>query len=164
MSFDDVFRIMDESFPDNEMRSYHDQKKLLQNKRYQIYKEYDKTGDLIGFLAYWVLDNCVFFEHLAVQEQYRSHGLGKKILLKNLENIDVPVFLEVELPKNDMAKRRISFYERLGFKLNDFFYEQPSLRENEKPQQLLIMSYPEAFLEDAFEKFKKEIYTNVYNN
>ena len=47
-------------------------------------------------------------------------------------------------------------------KLNDFYYEQPALRKNEKPQQLLIMSYPEPISGQGFTDYKKEIYSNVY--
>ncbi len=163
MSFDEIFKIMDEAFPDSEMRSYDNQKKLLQNNRYHMYREYDETGAIIGFLAYWALNSCTFFEHLAVHSQVRGKGIGKSIISKKLNDVKLPVFLEVELPETDTAKRRIAFYERLGFKLNNFFYEQPALREHETSQQLLIMSYPDAVSDEEFAKYKKEIYNNVYS-
>ena len=162
MNFDEIFKIMDDAFPDSEMRTYEGQKMLLQNEKYHIYEELDKAGSLVGFLAYWTLDGCVFFEHLAVSSACRGQGIGKSILLKNINDIKLPIFLEVEPPETDIAKRRIAFYERLGFFLNDFYYEQPPLRENQLAQRLLIMSYPEPISAEKFAKYKKEIYTNVY--
>lgn len=161
MNFDEIFKIMDEAFPDSEMRAYECQKRLLQNEKYHIYEELD-DGRLVGFLAYWTLNGCVFFEHLAVSSACRGQGIGKNILLKNIKDIKLPIFLEVEPPETDIAKRRIAFYERLGFCLNDFYYEQPPLRKNQTVQQLLIMSYPAPISTEEFAKYKKEIYTNVY--
>lgn len=162
MNFDEVYKIMDEAFPDSEMRTYNDQRELLKNEKYHIYEEHDEKGNLVGFLAYWKLDNCTFFEHLAVSSKLRGKGLGKNIILKNIKNVKLPIFFEVELPTTVNAKRRIAFYERLGCHLNNFYYEQPPLRKNEKVQQLLIMSYPNPISDKAFAKYKKEIYTNVY--
>ncbi len=163
MDFDAIFKIMDESFPDSEMRTYEGQKKLLENEKYHIHEEFDENGALVGFLAYWKLANCVFFEHLAVSSACRGHGIGKNILLRNMKNAKLPIFLEVEPPETDVAKRRIAFYERLGFHLNDFYYEQPPLRKNQLAQRLLIMSNPKPISAEKFAKYKKEIYTNVYN-
>ena len=163
MNFEAIFKIMDEAFPDGEMRTYKGQKKLLENEKYHIHEELDEYGDLVGFLAYWTLDSCVFFEHLAVSSKLRGQGIGKNILLKNIKDARLPIFLEVEPPETELAKRRIAFYERLGFCLNDFYYEQPPLRGNQTAQKLLIMSYPEPIAAEKFAKYKKEIYTNVYN-
>ena len=163
MNFDAIFKIMDEAFPDSEMRTYEGQKMLLKNEKYSIHEEFDENGAIVGFLAYWMLDSCVFFEHLAVSSKLRGQGIGKNILLKNIKGAKLPIFLEVEPPETDLAKRRIAFYEKLGFHLSDFYYEQPPLRENQLAQRLLIMSYPEPIAAEKFAKYKKEIYTNVYN-
>lgn len=163
MNFDEIFEIMDEAFPNNEMRTYEAQKKLLDNDKYNIYVQKNETGSIIGFLAYWNLKNCTFFEHLAVSKKFRGNGVGKKIILENIKNVKKPIFFEVELPNNDIAQRRINFYKRLGCKLNEFYYEQPALRQDEKPQQLLIMSYPNHINEQCFVDYKKEIYNTVYH-
>lgn len=162
MDFDKVFEIMDEAFPNNEMRTYEDQKKLLDNDKYNIYAHYDENNEIIGFLAYWNLNNCVFLEHLAVSKNLRGKGTGAKIILDHIKNSTLPVFLEAEPPITDIAKRRINFYKRLGFHLNEFYYEQPSLRKNENAQRLMIMSYPDAISEEDFIKYKNEIYRDVY--
>ncbi len=162
MNFDEIFEIMDEAFPNSEMRTYEEQKKLLDNDKYNIYVKKNESGLVVGFLAYWTLESCTFFEHLAVSKKFRGNGIGKQIILENAENFKKPIFFEIEPPNTEIAKRRIDFYKRLGFKLNNFYYEQPALRKNEKPQQLLIMSYPEPISEQNFVEYKKEIYSNVY--
>lgn len=165
MNFDEIFKIMDESFPNSEIRTYEEQKKLLNNDKYNIYIENDNSGAIVGFLAYWILKNCIFFEHLAVSKNSRGKGIGTKIIefnLKNLKNIREFIFLEVEPPISEISKKRINFYKRLGFNLNKFFYEQPSLRKTEKSQHLLIMSYPTLIDEKTFIDYKREIYDNIY--
>ena len=41
MDFDRIFEIMDSSFPNSEMRTYKEQKKLLDNELYHINIEVD---------------------------------------------------------------------------------------------------------------------------
>ncbi len=165
MNFDEIFKIMDESFPNNEMRTYEGQKNLLNNDKYHVSVENNNNGALVGFLAYWILKNCVFFEHLAVSKNFRGKGIGTKIIknnLKNLKDIKKFIFLEVEPPDSEISKKRINFYKRLGFNLNKFYYEQPPLRKTEKAQHLLIMSYPTLIDEKTFVDYKREIYDNIY--
>ena len=47
-----------------------------------------------------------------------------------LNHMEKTVFLEVEEPGTDLARRRIGFYERAGFCLNDFDYIQPDLQQD----------------------------------
>ena len=162
MNFDEIFQIMAEAFPSSEIRTYEGQKKLLENDRYHMDIKYAEDGTIIGFLAYWDLPSCTFFEHLAVAKNFRGQGIGKQIILEKAKNVKMPVFFEVELPNSEIAQRRINFYKRIGFILNDFHYEQPALRPNESPQPLLIMSYPDPIDEQNFIKYKREIYNNVY--
>jgi hypothetical protein len=52
------------------------------------------------------------------------------------------MLLEVEPGEDEISRRRILFYERLGMKLCPFDYKQPPYRKNEKPFPMLIMSFP----------------------
>lgn len=47
MNFDEIFEIMDESFPNNEMRTYEAQKKLLDKDKYNIYVKKNETGSIL---------------------------------------------------------------------------------------------------------------------
>ena len=72
------------------------------------------------------------------------------------------IFLEVELPENDTSIRRIEFYERLGFYLNDFYYLQPPMQKQHDCLQLKVMSYPESINQEEFINFKDRVYREVY--
>lgn len=162
MNFDEIFQIMAEAFPSSEIRTYEGQKKLLENDRYHMDIKYAEDGTIIGFLAYWDLPSCTFFEHLAVAKNFRGRGLYRQLLFENIEKFKKPFIFEVEIPETKKAQQRINFYKRMGLFLNDFHYEQPALRPNESPQPLLIMSYPDTIDEQNFIKYKREIYNNVY--
>lgn len=156
--FETIYEIMDFSFPNTEMRSKDNQKKLFNNEKYNVVMDENKKG----FIAYWNFDQFIFLEHFAVSFSARGEGHGEKMLKAFMQELKLPSFLEVEPPENEITKRRISFYERMGFKLNDFQYAQPSMRENEPSIELKIMSYKESIPESLFNKYKIKLYNEVY--
>ncbi|WP_299432328.1 GNAT family N-acetyltransferase [uncultured Maribacter sp.] len=83
-----------------------------------------------------------YVDHFATSTQQRNKGFGKLILENFIEASNKPILLEVELPNSSINKRRIKFYERIGFKLNQHYYEVPASKKGQKPLQLLLMSYP----------------------
>lgn len=70
--FDEIFTIMEASFPVSEIRTYSGQKALLDNPHYRIYTEQDEGGRLIAFLAAWEFLELRFVEHIAVSPDVRS--------------------------------------------------------------------------------------------
>ena len=161
-NFDEVFAIMDEAFPNHEMRTYEGQQKLLRNERYHLITKENEQNKLLAFMAVWEFDAFCFIEHLAVNRMARGKGIGGELIKEYLHSCKKPVVLEVEPPENEVAARRIAFYRRLGFKLNVFHYEQPPLRKESSWCTLLIMSYPYAVDEKEFAPFKQEIYRYAY--
>ena len=94
-----------------------------------------------------------------------SAGTGKKMILAAAEEarkIGKAFCLEVEPPTEEMAKRRIEFYKRIGFVLNEYPYMQPSLGEGKNPIPLMIMSYKEPLTKESFENIRKVLYREVY--
>lgn len=161
-NFNAVFSLMQRSFPKNEYRSYENQKKLLENKHYKIIPYFGGDNELLGFAAVWEFEFFKFVEHIAVSEKCRGMGIGSKIMRDIIEKSDVDIILEIEPPNDEMSKKRLHFYEKLGFKCNDFGYFQLPLNKNDKPIPLKILSYPQAINEEKFKKIKKIIYSNVY--
>lgn len=161
--FDSIYRIMEDSFPSSEMRTYDGQKLLLNNDFYHINVQTDDNGAVIGFLAYWDLSNCIFIEHLAVDKKSRGKGIGGKLVDQIFKESKKDIFFEVEPPVDEISHRRVKFYQKKGAHLNEFYYEQPALRETERAQRLMIMSYPNPIDGDSFKKYKEEIYEHVYN-
>jgi len=162
--FESFFRLLSEAFPSIERRSYEDQKKLLCDNSYNIIMDNDNDEDenITAFIANWEFDNFSFIEHFAVDRKMRGNGMGTSMLKDYLKRCNKPIFLEVELPKNDISIRRIEFYKRLGFHLNNFEYLQPPLQKQHDFLPLKVMSYPQSVDEQEFINFKNKVYEKVY--
>ena len=159
--FAEIFSILSRSFPREEYRTEEGQRALFAQPEYRVYG-YREDGVLLGILAAWELKNVRFCEHLAVAPEARNRGVGRKLLSRYLAQEERPMVLEVEYPDNDLARRRIGFYQRLGLHLNRFPYLQMPLRAGDEPLPLYIMSYPVPVGQEAFRPWKKEIYGRVY--
>lgn len=157
--FDRIFSIMEQSFPEDERRPYREQKALLDNFSYAIYI----TPSQDGFIATWEFEEFVFVEHFAVNPEHRNTGLGSKMLSEFLSMQEKIVCLEVELPNVELAKRRISFYERNGFFLNEYDYFQPPISKGKQIVPLMIMTSKGKVGQDTFEKIRNILYKEVYN-
>lgn len=159
--FDSFFNILDNSFPKSEKRDYPSQKNLLSISNYRpfVFKEND---EVLALMAVWEFDDFIYVEHLAVDSKLRGKGVGSELIKNYLNRCDKRVFLEVEPPNCETSKKRVSFYEKLGFSFNDFYYLQQPLNPGDSPFRLNIMSYPEAICEREFDTYKKDIYKDVY--
>ncbi|MEC0128379.1 GNAT family N-acetyltransferase [Paenibacillus pabuli] len=160
--FDQVFSIMKQSFPESEYREYSKQKELLANSHYRLFTEVNEQNEVIGFLAAWEFEEFRYVENVAVSPAIRGGGIGKKMMNHFMQQSDKPIILEVELPENELKRRRIGFYERLGFHLEDYAYVQPALRVGQDALPLRIMSYPARMTSIEFEAMKKILYKEVY--
>ncbi|MGP0578857.1 GNAT family N-acetyltransferase [Paenibacillus peoriae] len=162
LEFSQVYAIMEASFPETECRTSESQRALLHHPCYRLLTQKDEQGQTIAFLAGWDFTDFRFVEHIAVDSAIRGGGLGKELMSKFISQSDKPVVLEVEPPVDEWTRRRIGFYERLGFHLNHFDYVQPPLREGQADLRLQIMSYPCALAEQDFAPFKEILYAEVY--
>lgn len=156
-----VWEIMEESFPYDERRPFEKQKALLLNPAYSIYVLHNGET-LLGFIALWELEALAFVEHFAVAREYRNKGLGTKLLSGVLSGLSSDVCLEVEPPCDDITKRRVDFYTRNGFFLNEFPYLQPSLSAGQQAVPLMIMTYKRAAAKTEFEAIRDTLYAEVY--
>ncbi|ASA25863.1 GNAT family N-acetyltransferase [Paenibacillus donghaensis] len=161
-TFEQIFAIMQRSFPDNEYRTFEGQLALLNNPHYRLITDTDQSGTIIAFLACWEFPKFRFVEHLAVDPDIRGGGIGKQLMLTYMKQSDKPVLLEVEPPLQEMAQRRVGFYERLGFHLNPYPYVQPPLREGQAELPLCIMTSPQPVEEQEFLRFREVLYREVY--
>lgn len=164
--FEEIYEIYEEAFPPVERRKKEDQKAVLENPRYYVRIKEDE-GKIVAFLGYWVLSGCMFLEHLATSAVCRGKGYGKRLVeecVQEAGNLGKMVFLEIEpiTEADPMTGRRAGFYERLGFKVNTFPYEQMPLKPEDEPCRLWVMSLGQTIEEQAFLPYKKEIYREVY--
>lgn len=162
LKFDEVFSIMKNSFPQEEMRNYAGQKALLDRDDYFI-KTYVHENKVAGFCAYYKFDDFVYIEHLACNPEVRGLGIGTKLVQEVIgEDENRVVILEVEPPVDEVTKRRVRFYEKLGFVLNPHYHFQPSLNDGMDGLELKIMSSNMSLSEHKQKEFRKVLNLKVY--
>ena len=158
--FDEIYKIMEEAFPAEERRPYDKQKDLYNNGMYRVSAVFDNKK-IIAFSAYWDIYDFIFVEHIAVHKDGRNRGIGGQMISALTEKYKKTLILEVEPPISELAQRRVVFYKRCGFHLNDFYYIQPALQNKEI--ELKIMSYPKSLNINEFIIIKDKLYKYVYN-
>ncbi len=159
--FDNFYKVLQDSFPIKEYRSYRQQKELLDHFLYDI-EAYEDRGVIKGYITSWKFDTFNFVEHLVVLSEARGDGIGTKVLERARSKWEKPIYLEVELPEDPISRRRIAFYERNGFVLNEYPYVQPPLTPGNPEIPLLIMTSHGKISEKDFREFKRKMKGVVY--
>ncbi|MFI3267174.1 MAG: GNAT family N-acetyltransferase [Rikenellaceae bacterium] len=156
------WELYEASFPEVERRGkdYHIETMKLE----QFHAEIVLDDDLpIGILFWWDLNNFRYVEHLATTSTQRGKGYGNTILNNFIALSDKPILLEVEHPTDDLSRRRIGFYERIGFVLNNHPYSQPSYQQiKDTFVNLMVMTYPRAISSDELQKFINEEFSVIH--
>ncbi len=157
-----MYDLMEEAFPEEERRKYEKHKQLYENGCFEIFGKKDETGKVIAVMSIWNLEDVRYAEHLAVDPCLRGQKIGENLLQWVLKKNDLPLVLEVELPENEIAKRRIGFYQRQGLYYNEYPYLQPPLQEGHGMLPLRLMTYPEKIDEKTYHRYEKQIHQKVY--
>ena len=160
-TFDEIFPLLEEAFPVTELRIKEDQRKLLQEECYRLYGV-RKDGAFAAVFATWEIDDFLYIEHFAVKEEYRNGGYGGKLLDALLREKGRSVVLEVEVPEDELTRRRVGFYERHGLMYNTYPYLQPPLRKENDLLPLRFMTFPGVIDEKTYQRYKGWIYKIVY--
>jgi ribosomal protein S18 acetylase RimI-like enzyme len=153
-----VRRLYETAFPPDERRDFEELLRIADAKPAFHADIYRKETELSGFIFYWIFRDFVYVEYFAVAEQFRNQGYGKRLLQELFRKTNLPVVLEVEKPEDDIQRRRIRFYEKMGFQTSKIPYLQPAYGPNKKPVQMLLMYRGEVCLEKCAEEIKKEVY------
>ncbi|CAM1333840.1 GNAT family N-acetyltransferase [Tenacibaculum piscium] len=161
--FSEAWKLYQEAFPEEERRLLDTQIIILKNSKYH-FEVILHENKFIGFLLWWNFESLHFIDHFATDSIHRNKGYGKKILENFIKNSRKTVLLEVELPNSKINKRRIQFYERIGFQLNSHYYETPALSVGKEAFQLLLMSYPSLICSKDFEKFTTIYQPIIFKN
>ena len=156
-------QLMVESFPPEEYRTLEELREYT-DKKGHFYNNVVLENEIpIGLLTYWQLDGFYYFEHFAISPKHRNCGIGQRTLRQLCQELPLPIILEVELPNEEMAQRRIHFYERQDFKLWNKDYLQPPYKKGDNYLPLLLMAYGNLNPDTDYERIKKAIYKEVYN-
>jgi ribosomal protein S18 acetylase RimI-like enzyme len=156
----EVAQLYELSFPPEERRDLPAQQLLLEKGVLQL-QLVKQDGLFAGFVFYWLLTGYILVEHFAIAEDQRGNGIGSHVIKLMLTQFP-QIALEVEPPQTTDAKRRVQFYEELGFSVYHFPYYQPSYRADGQslPMQLMQKGMPPQ--EHTFFKITSEIYREVY--
>lgn len=156
-------KIMKDSFPMNEYRDLEELREYISNNNQFHFNLILDDNTPIGIITYWLIDECCYVEHLAIEQGKRNSGYGKSILSDLKQRIQGRIVLEVEMPEDEITRRRIKFYERAGFKLYNKPYYQPPYRKEDKPLPMLIMAYGKEISDNEFKNIRDNIYKEVYH-
>tara|TARA_A100001391_G_scaffold128007_1_gene87552 strand:+ start:221 stop:538 length:318 start_codon:yes stop_codon:yes gene_type:complete len=91
-----------------------------------------------------------------------SSGEGGSVYPAYPDNNDKPILLEVELPTSSINERRIKFYKRIGFKINQHYYDIPISKSHQSRLQLLLMSYPNLISKNEIEQFIENFHPIIF--
>lgn len=151
------------SFPVEEYRDLHILKEYA-NTRTDFYCNIILDDSVsVGFLTYWDLEDFYYIEHFAIDPQLRNGGYGQKVLEDLDRHIRKNIVLEVERPTEEVAQRRIRFYQKLGYALWEKEYVQPPYRMGYKELPMYLMAKGDLIPDKDFERIKKLIYRKVYH-
>ena len=156
-------KILVQSFPKNEYRELPQQKENVNSNALFSCNIIIANENPIGIINYWTFNDFCYIEHFAIDSAKRNQGYGKKVLDKFKEKIGKPFVLEVEMPDNEIAIRRVHFYERAGLKLYHKPYLQPPFRKEDDFIPMYIMAYGKELTDEDFSLMKQIIYKEVYN-
>jgi ribosomal protein S18 acetylase RimI-like enzyme len=152
------------AFPPEERREFEDLEQLVFSGKCIVYKVIALGEKLAGFCIFWVFDEFIFIEHLAVNPELRSVGIGEEILSVLRKNFKL-IILEIEIPVDKISQRRVRFYERNGFTLHNQQYFQPSYGKEKPEVELKIMSsihhIPDEKLKQYLLQIRKKVYRQV---
>ena len=160
--FSRLYNLYTASFPHPERRSWdglvHE---LIYEKRF-FSNVLLQENEFVGFLNYWKFEQFYYIEHFAVLEKMRGKNIGSDAIEMLKKQSKVPIVFEVELPVDEPTRKRVHFYERLGFTLLLQEYAQQAYIDDESQVPMKLMCNDEAFGTENFETIKSTLYSEVY--
>lgn len=157
--FDGAMKIYEASFPIFEQRTLKNQIEALQNEMYysSIICENDK---LIGIIFYWKYGKYTYIEHLAISPSLRGKNYGSKIL-RDFCKDNKDTILEIDNPIDEISIKRLQFYSKIGFKLQDFEHIHPPYRQEYDGHYLKVLSFYRDLSKEEYEEFNTFLKTKV---
>ena len=158
-----VEQLLVSAFPEAERRAQEAQRQNVDSNllfHCMLAKDDDKP---VGLFNYWDFGAFCYCEHFAVDPALRNRGCGSEILRTFFQTMHKPLVLEVEMPDNEVSKRRVAFYQRNGLSLwEGYEYVQPPFRAGGESLPMLLMSSEGLSSETDFWEVKRTLYREVY--
>lgn len=157
-----VEKLMHTAFPQEERRDTAQQREYSDNNPLFCNNIILEDSKPIGMISYWAMGDFYYIEHFAIDPTLRNGGYGKRVLEAIKEQLQGPIVLEVEEPNDEMSTRRINFYKRLEFVLQEKPYMQPPYRKGDNGLPMFLMTFGDIDMESNIERVKKTLYKEVY--
>ena len=163
-----TWELYETSFPVHERRRKEDHLRAMQESEFHCMVAVRRGEDgipptLLALFFYWEHDSMIYIEHLAVNPSLRGQNIGSALLGQFLANhVESTILLEIEPPIDETTRRRLHFYRRLGFVVNDYEYIHPSYGTG-PAHPLTILSYPQTITREVFDRFLNYMQTKVLN-
>ncbi|MBC5995176.1 GNAT family N-acetyltransferase [Romboutsia ilealis] len=154
----DVWNIYTSSFPIFEQRTLENQIEALKDDRYNCIVICDE-GLVVGILLYWEFDKYKYIEHLAISSELRGKNYGSRILEKFCDDNSI-IILEIDPPIDEIGIKRLRFYSKIGFILQEFNHVHPPYRKGYEGHSLKVMCYNknlEKYEYDVFNEFLRNV-------
>ena len=140
-----LWHIYQHSFPEVEQRTFEDHCRALADPAFHC-DALTAPGEqsartCCGLMCFWDLGGLRYIEHFAMHPDHRCGGHGSRILREFAARTrDRLLMLEIDPLESDIARRRLGFYQRLGFVLNKDVYVHPPYQEGHPHYDLLLLS------------------------
>ncbi|MEG0797079.1 MAG: GNAT family N-acetyltransferase [Odoribacter sp.] len=162
-AFIKLTEVYTEAFPPEERRRIEQLKYLMKTQANMYFNAIECDGVLAGLFVYWDFTEFYYLEHLAVYGEMRNKKIGQQVLDWIKEHLKGSRLLEVEPADNEIAIRRIHYYQRNDYKILTKDYVQPSYDGTRSSLPLWIMGNEEYTDQSLLKKHVEMIKEQVYN-
>ncbi|HLP06433.1 MAG TPA: GNAT family N-acetyltransferase [Paludibacter sp.] len=160
--FPEMFALYVAAFPKSERRSWAGFAREVDDEKRFHANAIVYNGEFAGFFNYWDFGHFVYVEHFAIIPRLRSQKIGTRVMHAFMERMPLPIVLEVEMPNNAGAIKRIRFYSSIGFRVLSHHYAQPPYEGDGFLSPMLLMSSALPYAGSHYESIRDTLYKNVY--
>lgn len=157
--FSRVDALYERAFPLHEKRTPEAKRRALQAANYQLQAWFDEA-QFVGLIGVWRFEGYCYIEHLAVDDALRGQGYGKRMLRQFLQQSPLTV-LEIDPLTCDIARKRLCFYQSLGFKINHYPHFHPSYHKDRADHELMVLSHPCQLDQQQYPRFFNDLCHSV---
>lgn len=149
--FSKMISIYNYSFPEFEKRTLVNQIEVLNDESYKCIVVCE-NNILVGIILYWDFENYKYVEHLAIDKDLRGKSYGSKIL-KEFCNDNKTIILEIDPPIDEVSVKRLKFYNKLGFVMQEFNHIHPPYRLGYEGHKLKVLSFNRELSKSEYYEF-----------
>lgn len=141
------------AFPEYQRRKSPDKAMVFRQTAYRL-DAWSADSEFAAFMSWWEFPDMRYVEHLAVSPAKRSLGIGQKMFETWLPMAQTPAVLEIDPVVDELTRRRLAFYQRVGFVENDIKHSVPSLIERSVMTPGELLSWPRAFSRAEYDRLQ----------